>query len=168
MTSVNIDKAKAEEVYNKAALIALTMAGITLTARAKGNLKNKDTGELVNSIGYKTKVTGSEKSSVSLEYKEQPNNSVVTGTNLEYAPYIELGTGPHRTDYKKEEFKENMNKWLDRHGITDPSIRFLIIRAIRRRGTAAHPYLRPALDSTGSQVEAMFAKAFKQVTGGMK
>jgi hypothetical protein len=168
---VNIDKAKAEKVFNDAALIALTMAGISMVSKAKSSLTEsgkRDRGDLINSLGYKVKVAGKESNTVSLQDDGQENNTVIAGTNKEYAPYIEKGTGPHRTDYKKEEFAENMKGWFDRHGIIDPKIRFLIIRAIRRRGTTAYPFLRPALDSVSPKVEAMFVKAFKQVTRGSK
>jgi len=159
------DYNKALEVFNNNARKALTMIGIQTKAKAQVTLNGqgkRDTGLLMNSIGYKVKVGEKEESDGnSLDGSEQSDNSVIVGTNVDYANYIEGGSGPHRTDYKSAEFLENINKWLDRHGIMDKSARFLIIRSIRRHGTSAHPFLRPALDYISGKARNIIQSVFR-------
>jgi hypothetical protein len=169
-----IDKQKAMKIFDKAAELALTTAGISMVSKAKNNLtsaKKRDTGLLINSVAHKVKIGNqysiaktTYKSSATIEDNEQSDNSVIVGTNLNYAQYIELGTSPHTTNTNSAEFLENINKWLDRHGIVDKSIRYLIIRKIRRNGTVASPYLRPVFDNISPKMESIFATAFKKVT----
>jgi hypothetical protein len=161
---------KVKKAFAKGTETALTMMGIRLQAEAVINLSKKgkrDTGALVNSIGYKVLANGKTKSSnMSLNAETQDPNSVIVGTNLNYSQYIEMGSGPHRTNYKSAEFKENMAGWFRRHGIFDKGIQFLILRKIRKHGTLAAPYLRPALDKVKTQAERITALAFKTAMGG--
>lgn len=62
--------------YNKRVDKALTMLGL-VAERYASNICPKDTGRLANSITHKTNLN---------------EKAVYVGTNVEYAPYVELGT----------------------------------------------------------------------------
>lgn len=137
------------DAFNRATERSLTLIGVQLQSQAVVNLTKKgvrDMGGLVNSIAY---------------HVDDAHTKVTCGSNLDYALYIEKGTKPHRTDYKKTEFAENMRGWFHRHGIIDKGIQYLIMRHIRKHGTSAKPFLRPALSRVGNQVPRLVKLAFQ-------
>lgn len=94
---------------------ALEKCGITAESIAKANItkqKAVDTGNLRNSITHK--VSG---------------DSVYIGTNVEYAPYIELGTGKYYDGGRPTPwvYQDEEGNWHHTHG------------------QRARPYLKPAV-----------------------
>lgn len=72
---------------------------------------------------------------------------------VNYAPYVEGGTRPHFPP------AANLQPWVERVlGLSGAEARhkaFLIARAISRRGTRAHPFMRPAAEQMRSRVFAL-------------
>lgn len=123
----------------------LYAGGLVITDAAK-HLAPVDTGELRRSITLKAE-----------------GNSVIIGTDKEYAPFIEFGSGPHISDVQKEEFIANLTAWAHRHGIEDP---WPLIQAIRKRGTTAKPFLRPAVEENKEAIAKAIRDHISQVLGG--
>lgn len=68
----------------------------------------------------------------------QPLKAMV-GPTVYYAPYVEYGTRPHWPP------QGALQPWASRHGFPAGSLGdFLVRRAIAKRGTRAHPFMRPA------------------------
>jgi hypothetical protein len=78
------------------------------------------------------------------DFPKAPAGSVLVGTVYPSAPFLEFGTGPHKTANGSKEFLSSLKDWCVKHGLAD--VEFLIVRSIRRRGTRPHPFMRPALD----------------------
>ena len=75
--------------------------------------------------------------------KHKVNGSVgVIGTNVEYAPYVEIGTGIYST---LGNGRQTPWKYKDAKGEWHTT-----------RGMKSHPYLKPALDSNISQIVNCF------------
>jgi phage gpG-like protein len=79
----------------------------------------------------------------------------VVGSNVSYAPYVELGTRPHWPPIAALEV------WARRHGVSA----FLVARAISRRGTKPVEYLQRAFDANKGRIELKINQA---VTGIIK
>jgi hypothetical protein len=78
------------------------------------------------------------------------SDTVRVGTNLEYAPYVEYGTGIHaeggggrKTPWSY--FDEKKKVW------------------VTTRGMVAQPYLRPALDSKRKALVRLWASMYEKV-----
>lgn len=98
---------------------ALEMCGLLAEGYAQVNLTNSkavDTGRLRNSINHKVVIDDAE-------------SAVYIGTNVEYAPYIEFGTGIYYEGGRR-------TSWVykDRNGDFHMT-----------RGMRARPYLKPAV-----------------------
>ena len=107
-----------EDEMSAAILLALTRMGLKADGYAKDYLteqKAVDTGLLRNSVTFKV---------------DPANDTVYIGTNVEYAPYIELGTGAKNTPGGRP------GSWgyIDDEG-----------RAHHTSGQKARPYLKPAV-----------------------
>lgn len=105
--------------------------GVAIESEAKRNLTDDgavDTGRLRSSITHKVTSAG----------------TVIVGTPVKYAPYIEFGTSPHFPP------PSAIKDWVRRVISPDESvlddIAFVIARSISRTGTPARPFLRPAID----------------------
>ena len=84
-----------------------------------------------------------------------------TGTNVEYAPWVEYGTRPHFPPVAA------IADWARRViGDGSRSTAFLIARAISRRGTKAQPYLRPALDTNRRTIRNLYRTIFRRGFSG--
>jgi HK97 gp10 family phage protein len=77
----------------------------------------------------------------------------IVGSNVTYAPYVELGTRPHWPPIGALEV------WARRHGTSA----FLVARAISRRGTPAVRYLQRAFESNKDKIEARFQRAVESI-----
>jgi len=77
----------------------------------------------------------------------------VVGSNVEYAPFVELGTKPHWPPVGALEV------WARRHGTSA----FLVARAISRRGTKAVKYLERAFDQNISRIVGYIDAAVKSI-----
>ena len=78
----------------------------------------------------------------------------VVGSNVKYAPYVELGTRPHWPPIAA------LETWAKSHGTSA----FLVARAIARRGTKARRYLQGAYEKNIARIMAMIDRAVKQIT----
>ena len=67
----------------------------------------------------------------------------VVGSNVLYAPYMELGTRPHWPP------RGALAVWAERHGIPE----FLVMRAIAMRGTKAYKFLQGAFEQNKDRIE---------------
>ena len=98
-----------------AALRALEKCGLTAEGYAK-KLCPVDTGNLRNSITHKV---------------DEAELAVYIGTNIEYGPYVELGTGVHYPGGRQTPwaYQDAKGQWHMTHG------------------QRAKPYLRPAVEN---------------------
>lgn len=107
------------DYFQKQSLVALEKCGLFAEGEAKMNLTKQqavDTGALRNSITHKVK-------------EENKGGTCHIGTNMEYAPYIEFGTGIHYSGGRRTSwtFKDNKGEWH------------------MTNGQRARPYLKPAI-----------------------
>ena len=72
----------------------------------------------------------------------------IVGSNVVYAPYVELPTRPHWPPLAALEV------WARRHGTTA----FLVARAISRRGTKAIRYLQRAFTDNRNKIGEIFSR----------
>lgn len=77
----------------------------------------------------------------------------VVGSNVTYAPFVELGTRPHWPPIAALEV------WAARHHTSA----FLVARAISRRGTPAVEYLGKAFEANRQKIEARFNRAVTEI-----
>ena len=78
----------------------------------------------------------------------------IVGSNVKYAPYVELGTRPHWPPIAA------LETWARSHGTSA----FLVARAIARRGTKAHKFLQRAFESNQTRIVTMIERAVKKIT----
>lgn len=86
---------------------------------------------------------------------ESRNNTTtgVVGSNVVYAPMMELGTRPHWPPLAA------LETWARRHGTTA----FVVARAIARRGLKARLFLRHALEDNQSRIVRLFDDYIRRV-----
>lgn len=77
----------------------------------------------------------------------------LVGSNVIYAPWVETGTRPHFPPTAA------LETWARRHGMNA----FLVARAISRRGTRAHRYLRKAFNDSKKDVQAILGQTVKGI-----
>ncbi len=80
----------------------------------------------------------------------------VVGSNVKYAPWVELGTKPHWPPIAALEV------WARRHGTEA----FLVARAIAKRGTKAHKFLEQAMLQNRERILQMFDAAVQKLVNG--
>lgn len=105
------------EQFRQAVLVALEKCGLTGENYAKGNLtrnQSVDTGNLRNSITHRV---------------DPDENAAYIGTDVEYAPYVELGTGKYVPGGRPTPwvYQDEKGNWHITHG------------------QRAKPYLKPAV-----------------------
>lgn len=66
------------------------------------------------------------------------NRECYIGTNVEYAIYMEYGTGSHKTNERSAEFIENILIWAEKRGLEG----WAVIKSIRKKGTKARSFMR--------------------------
>jgi HK97 gp10 family phage protein len=106
-----------KRAFEEACLRALERCGMQAEGYAKENItaqKAVDTGNLRNSISHKV---------------DPSKKCVYIGSNVEYAPYVELGTGKFADDGRKDSwvYQDTEGKWH------------------HTNGQRARPYLKPAV-----------------------
>ncbi len=84
----------------------------------------------------------------SLKYKVK-GDQVAVGTNLEYAPYVEYGTGIYAEGGGGR--KTPWTYFSEKYGF------------VTTRGMVARPYLRPALDSRRKFLVKLWAETYNKV-----
>ena len=118
---------------------ALTRAGLTVEREAKLQVP-VDTGRLRNSITY-------------IVDPSPVPTWVQVGTNVKYARFVELGTKRHFPP------PGALGRWAKKHGMNA----YALARAISRRGTKAHPYLRPAFEASRDAIQATLQHAAEEI-----
>lgn len=78
----------------------------------------------------------------------------VVGSNVSYAPFMELGTRPHWPPIAA------LETWARRHG----TVAFLVARAIARRGLRPRRYLQRALDDNARRIRQLIGNYVSKVT----
>jgi len=77
----------------------------------------------------------------------------VIGSNVHYAPYMELGTRPHWPPLGA------LETWAKRHGTTA----FQVARAIATRGTKARRFLQGAVEQNAPKIYRRIEIAVRQI-----
>lgn len=77
----------------------------------------------------------------------------VVGSNVTYAPYMELGTKPHWPP------PGALTVWARRHNTEE----FVVQRAIARRGTAPRRFLERAFESNLNRIKQMFDGTIRRI-----
>lgn len=77
----------------------------------------------------------------------------VVGSNVEYAPYMELGTKPHWPPLGALEV------WARRHGM----IAFVVARAIAERGLKPRKFLQNAFEKNKDRIQRRLERAVKEI-----
>jgi len=112
--------------------------GLDLTQYGEQNNSRVDTGRLRNSISH--------------TYIDEPNNPVVyVGTNVEYAPYHEFGTGIYAS---RPGGRQSPWVYVDRKGVGHMT-----------RGLYPTHFLRNAIESHMDEYRDVIAKVFRQLNG---
>ena len=89
--------------------------------------------------------TGRLRASITPEVRWSGNIAIgVVGTNVKYAPYVELGTRPHFVPRKY------IGRWASRHGMDDAGL-FV--------SGEAQPFLKPAFEENKCKIVAMLEGA---------
>ncbi len=101
-----------------------------------------DTGRLRASITPTVKVVG------------EGNVQGIVGSNVEYAPYMELGTDPHWPP------PGALDVWARRHGIASG---FIVARAISIKGIAARKFLERAVLRNMDVIGKIFNRASDRI-----
>jgi len=78
----------------------------------------------------------------------------VVGSNVKYAPFMELGTRPHWPPVSALEV------WAARHGTSA----YLVARAISRRGIQARRYLQRAVEENASKIKDILTRFVAELT----
>jgi len=98
--------------------------------------------------------TGRLRASILPEVRESQNEVLgVVGSNVLYAPYMELGTRPHWPPIAALEV------WARRHGMSA----FLVARAISRKGTKPRKFLENAFKNSEASINRRFERALHEV-----
>lgn len=77
----------------------------------------------------------------------------VVGSNVHYAPFMELGTRPHFPPVSA------LEGWASRHGMNA----FVVARTIARRGLKARLYMKRALDENVRRVVRIIVAGIKDI-----
>ena len=98
--------------------------------------------------------TGRLRASITPEVRGEGEDMIgVVGSNVVYAPYVELGTRPHFPPLAALEV------WARRHGTSA----FLVARAISQRGTTPRLFLQNAYNDSKPRIIALFDRALKNI-----
>ena len=85
----------------------------------------------------------------------------VVGSNVEYAPYMELGTRPHFPP------PEALERWVYLKGLATaeeaPHVAFLIARAIGKRGLEARRFLQGAVEKNENRMIDRIERAVEEI-----
>ena len=98
--------------------------------------------------------TGRLRASITPEIRATPVEVVgVVGSNVVYAPFVEMGTRPHFPPTAA------LETWAARHGL----VAFLVARAISRRGIRAVRFLQRAFEDNRGRIVNRFERAIKEI-----
>lgn len=131
------------DLHGEPMLQGMRNATLLVTRDAKINAP-VDTGRLRASITPEVRVSG------------PTTVQGIVGSNVMYAPFVELGTKPHFPPVGA------LAVWARRHGTTA----FLVARAISRRGTKAVKYLERAITENRERIVSYIGDAVARIVRG--
>lgn len=103
--------------------------------------------------------TGRLRASITPEVRVEGDDVLgVVGSNVAYAPMMEMGTRPFWPPVAA------LETWARRHGISA----FLVARAIARRGIRARRFLQGAFEKNRERIIARIERAAKEIVEGSK
>ncbi len=132
-------------------------AGIILMAEA-ASLVQSDNAQLRNSISVQTKEKTESIGSVTsknLLRKPTEQDVALVGTNMTYAAAHEYGSKPHMPPV------DALKTWAKRH-LGSEKKAWPLALSIKRKGTKAYPFMRPAFDLTFNRMLTAFKIVGKQ------
>jgi HK97 gp10 family phage protein len=103
--------------------------------------------------------TGRLRASITPEVRRGNPIEGIVGSNVDYAPYMELGTRPHWPPWGAG---TPLAVWAKRHGISA----YLVARAIAKKGTKARRFLQAAYEDNKQRVYAIFDRAVGGIING--
>lgn len=124
-------------------VMAMTNACFVVETSAKMKCP-VDSGQLRNSITHEVRIDGK------VGY---------VGTNVEYAPYIEFGTGIHSSLGNGRQTPWVYYDPRHKHGKNDSHFFYTV-------GQKPHPYLVPALNENRALIERVFSKTIEMAMKG--
>lgn len=80
-------------------------------------------------------------------------SGVQVSNESDHALYLEAGTAPHMPPI------DAIAPWADAHGISPYAVAY----GIAQHGTAAHPFLGPALEQSEAEIDGLLAVAAKEI-----
>lgn len=134
-------KRTAEDLQGSRFLDAMRKAVMIVTYDAKRNAP-VDVGKL--------------QASITPEVRSGNPVQGVVGSNVDYAPYMELGTKPHFPPLAALEV------WARRHGRTA----YQVALSIAAKGTEPRLYLRDALKDNASKIYGLIGRAVGRIVAG--
>lgn len=129
----------AQDLSGEPVARSMKTATLYITADAK-RLSVVDTGRLRSSISPAVEVAGKRVLGI-------------VGSNVKYAPFVEMGTKPHYPPLAA------LEKWANRHGISA----YLVQRAIGKRGTKARPFLKPAFEANVQRIINLIGQTVSRI-----
>ena len=139
ITKTEDNSQEIKSAVEEAKYIALTIIGLKMEKYAKA-LCPVGTSESTGIKGYRG---GTLRNSIT---NEVDSDTVRVGSNVEYAPYVELGTGPHFTPPPDwEQFTTSIGTGVSK-GYVHP-----------------RPYLRPAIEDHIEEFKQIMEKELKKV-----
>lgn len=122
-----------------------------------------DFGTLTDSITWRTQ-SGSGRVANSEHMIDMPENkyAVDIGSKAPHAWFRENGTGPHTSSEGTFEFVAAIKEWAARKGMSEDDAEGIIF-AIRKRGTAKHPFAYPMIPVLENIVKKWAGTFFKHL-----
>ena len=137
------------------ARMAAIIAGLEVWEEAATGATADELVELIQK--YAPEDLGALKESVTKQQLSAEPPVWVVGPTAEYAPYVEFGTGPHIPN------TDNLTAWAGRHGWDASEI----IDHIANFGTAAHPFMQPAMEEAKGMGADIFFDKVSPVTASL-
>ena len=97
--------------------------------------------------------TGRLRASIMPEVRRGPTVQGIVGSNVKYAPYMELGTKPHFPPLQA------LATWARRHGMTAWNVAI----SIARKGTKARRYLQKAVEDNSDKIVNLLDKVVARI-----
>ena len=92
-------------------------------------------------------------------FKNKIATEVIIGTTVPYAPYVEYGSGPHRSGVNSAQFRDELKRWCELHGLPF----YPVYRKIVRFGIKEKPFLVPAYNKFSNKILRAIEKVLKEI-----
>jgi HK97 gp10 family phage protein len=106
-----------------------------------------NTGNLLNHIDSTTNITG------------KIATEIIIGTTVPYAPYVEYGSGPHKSSNNSSQFRDDLKRWCELHGLPF----WPVYKKIVKNGIKEKPFLIPAFNKIAPKVQKALEKVLKEI-----